>query len=242
MPASSNLGTHRALERLRSALDQRPSLGYADFEVADELRSLIDDLTRIQNALAELEKRMRPFVERLAPALLGLRGCSIVTASGFIGHTGTIQNYRSADAFATHAGVAPLSCSSGKYQSVRVNNGGNRQLNRCLHIIANTQIRTPDHPGKIYYERKRTEGKTHRAAMRCLKRKLANVIFNVLKEAANGFPETTFTSCGCLRFGRFGAALRSALRPRRFAPPLRMTWKWRWKLSPSTAALRAFSG
>lgn len=191
VPASSNLGTHRALERLRSALDQRPSLGYADFEVADELRSLIDDLTRIQNALAELEKRMRPFVERLAPALLGLRGCSIVTASGFIGHTGTIQNYRSADAFATHAGVAPLSCSSGKYQSVRVNNGGNRQLNRCLHIIANTQIRTPDHPGKIYYERKRTEGKTHRAAMRCLKRKLANVIFNVLKEAANGFPETT---------------------------------------------------
>ena len=28
VPASSNLGTHRALERLRSALDQRPSLGY----------------------------------------------------------------------------------------------------------------------------------------------------------------------------------------------------------------------
>ena len=126
---------------------------------------------------------MRPFVDRLAPTLLELRGCSVISAAGLIGHTGSTFNYRNADAFASHAGTAPVQCSSGKYESVRLSTGGNLQLNRCLHNIANSQMHADGHAGSIYYDRKRGEGKTHREAMRCLKRRLATVIFRVLSSA-----------------------------------------------------------
>lgn len=179
-----DLTSVRALDQLDAALSEHPVKGYADFELVDEIRDIIVELRRIHDLVLDLEKRIRPFVERLAPQLLELRGCSIISAAGLIGHTGGICNYRNADAFAAHAGTAPIQCSSGKYQSVRLNTGGNRQLNRCLHNIANTQMRTDGHAGKIYYDRKRAEGKTHREAMRCLKRRLASVVFRLLQTAA----------------------------------------------------------
>lgn len=185
LPRSGDL-THKAsLEQLETALDERAPQGFAEFEVADETRELIADLRQIHSRLADMEKRLRPFVETLAPGLLEVRGCSVISAAGLIGHTGSVSNYRSDDAFAAHAGVAPIPCSSGQYRSVRVNTGGNRQLNRCLHNLANTQLRTPNHIGKAYYDRKRSEGKTHREAMRCLKRSLARVVFHILRDAVN---------------------------------------------------------
>lgn len=182
----NDLTTGRSLDTLESALQAKRLHGYAEVEVADEIRDLIADLRRIQQLVGALEKRMRPFVSRLAARLLELRGCSVISAAGFIGHAGSMLNYRNADTFASHAGAAPIPCSSGKHQAMRVNTGGNRQLNRCLHNMANVQMRTDGHVGKAYYDRKRAEGKTHREAMRCLKRRLASVVFRTLWTAAEG--------------------------------------------------------
>src|SRR5437763_577568 len=58
--------------------------------------------------------------------------------------------------------------------------GGNRQLNCALHRIAITQARV--HPAaRAYISRKKTEGKSNREAIRCLKRQLARTVFNTLK-------------------------------------------------------------
>jgi len=179
----SDVTSGAALKELAGHLSGLETEGYADFEALDELRDLISDLERIQRRVAELEERLRPFVDRLAPNLLQLRGCSLISAAGLIGHIGSTSNYRDADAFAAHAGAAPVPCSSGKYESWRLRTGGNRQLNRCLHNIANVQMRTNDHIGKLYYDRKRAEGKTHREALRCLKRRLATVTFRLLRAA-----------------------------------------------------------
>jgi len=186
----ADLTSDKTLEAVEKSLRGTQTYGYADYEVVDELRDLLTDLHRIADRIADLETRMRPFVERLAPVLLELRGCSVISAAGLIGHVGSTHNYRNADAFASHAGTAPVPCSSGKYQSVRLSTGGNRQLNRCLHNIANSQMHAAGHAGKVYYDRKRSEGKTHREAMRCLKRRLATVVFRALKSAQSS-RETT---------------------------------------------------
>ena len=177
-----DLSSVRALDAVKKALQKYHTCGFTDFQVVDEIGDLLSDLRLISKRIAELERRMRPFVKRLVPKLLELRGCSVISAAGLVGHTGSTLNYTDAHAFAAHAGAAPVKCSSGKYDSVRVSTGGNRQLNRCLHNIANTQMRTPSHAGEIYYKRKRSEGKTHREAMRCLKRRLAAVVFRILRE------------------------------------------------------------
>lgn len=184
LPRAPDLTSGRALDRLEGSLNAKTAAGYAEAEIIDEVRELIADLRRIHDLIGQLEKRMRPFVERLAPGLLQIRGCSVISAAGLIGHAGAMENYASSDSFASHAGVAPIPCSSGNHQAVRVNVGGNRQLNRCLHNIANTQARTGGHAGKVYYDRKRAEGKTHREAMRCLKRRLARVVFHAMQTAS----------------------------------------------------------
>jgi hypothetical protein len=38
----------------------------------------------------------------------------------------------------------------------------------------------PQHPGRAYYQRKRTAGKSHKEALRCLKRRLSDVIYRQL--------------------------------------------------------------
>lgn len=179
----ADLTTARSLDTADTALEQYAPIGFSGVELVDDIRDLLADVRQLTQDIRDLEKRIVPFVDRLAPGLLSLRGCSLVTASGLIGHSGLMSNYRSVDEYASHTGTAPVSCSSGKHSAMRLNTGGNRQLNRCLHTIANTQIRTAGHEGQAYYERKRAEGKTHRAAMRCLKRKLANVVYRLLLAA-----------------------------------------------------------
>ncbi|GAA0742556.1 hypothetical protein GCM10010199_69170 [Dactylosporangium roseum] len=53
---------------------------------------------------------------------------------------------------------------------------GNRRINRVLHIMAIVQLRH-DTPGRAYYRRRLTEGKTSMEALRALKRQLSDVVF-----------------------------------------------------------------
>ena len=77
------------------------------------------------------------------------------------------------------AGVAPIPASSGQISRMRLNRGGNRQLNRALHAIALAQARTYP-PAQAFVARKRAEGKSWREAIRALKRHLARVVFRLL--------------------------------------------------------------
>ena len=54
---------------------------------------------------------------------------------------------------------------------------GNRQINAAIHRIALTQLRLKDSLGRAYYDKKIAEGKTKTEALRCLKRRLARVVF-----------------------------------------------------------------
>jgi len=49
--------------------------------------------------------------------------------------------------------------------------------------VALIQIQSKDHVGRVYYDRKRAEGKNYRSAFRCLKLRLATVVYYRLREA-----------------------------------------------------------
>jgi len=115
--------------------------------------------------------------------LLTLPGAGSIVTAMLIGEVGDIRRFRSADAFAALAGVAPIPASSGQTQRMRLNRGGNRQLNRALYTIALSQaFHHP--PAKAYIARKRAEGKTWREALRALKRQLVRTVFSLLQAGA----------------------------------------------------------
>jgi transposase len=89
------------------------------------------------------------------------------------------------------AGCAPIPVWSGKTEGrVRLNRGGNRQLNCAIHRIAVTQIRL-EGPGKEYYERLREQGKTVMEALRCLKNQIARRIWRTLTRTHAGVLTST---------------------------------------------------
>ena len=61
----------------------------------------------------------------------------------------------------------------------RLSRGGNRQINRVLHIMAVAQLRSPTE-GRAHYDRKKAAGKTSMEAMRCMKRRLSDIVYRQL--------------------------------------------------------------
>ena len=89
---------------------------------------------------------------------------------------------RSEAAFAALAGVSPLEASSGQHVRHRLNRGGDRDLNRALHTVALTRLRS--HPETIAYQQKRSaQGKSNRDIKRSLKRTLARKLYRCIQTA-----------------------------------------------------------
>lgn len=194
----SDLTTEIGLAYVERSIKEFRQMDDSTHALVDELRYATEDVRRLNERIRSIENFLGPLVRRVAPKLLEVRGVSIVVAAGLIGNGGDVANCRDANAFAMRSGTAPVSCSSGKRSSVRVNIGGNRQLNRLLHIIALNQIRAGKHCGKVYYDRKRAEGKSAKRALRCLKRQLSNTVFSLLREAARAgcsAAVTSFAAC-----------------------------------------------
>ena len=62
----------------------------------------------------------------------------------------------------------------------RLSRYGDRQLNAAIHTIAMVQVRMPGSAGRAYYDRRLAAGASPRAAMRCLKRQLSNVVRRIM--------------------------------------------------------------
>ena len=82
--------------------------------------------------------------------------------------------------FAALCGVSPIEASSGKTHRRRLNRGGDRHANCALHTIVLSRLRW-DARSRAYVQRRITEGKTKREAIRCLKRYVAREIYQLIK-------------------------------------------------------------
>jgi len=142
------------------------------------VRQLATRIAALTTAIAELPALMGRRVLALGTPLVQLRGVGPVTAARLRGELGCLRRVHSAAALAARAGLAPVAVASGSRHGHRANFGGNRQRNRAIHVIALTQRRCAP-LAQADYAKKRAEGKTARAAMRCRKRRLVDVLYRL---------------------------------------------------------------
>lgn len=143
-------------------------------------RELLARCRELSRRIDELYRELAALVRMQAGELLELPGCGPLTAAQLIGEIAGVERFASDAKLAKHSGAAPLPASSGQKQRYRLNRKGNRQLNCALHRIAVTQGRVHP-PARAYLARKQAEGKSRIEALRCLKRHLARVVFQILK-------------------------------------------------------------
>jgi transposase len=131
-------------------------------------------------------------VPRLQPALCTtvteIFGVGPVIAATVIGDAGDVARFASRDHFAAYNGTAPIEVSSGNRKIYRLSPRGNRRINHAIHMAAITQIRHANSDGRAYYDKKVAEGKTHKEALRSLKRRISNAIYARLQDDARQAP------------------------------------------------------
>src|SRR6187200_1555253 len=142
----------------------------------DELRRL-GELTL---AINRLEREITELVQQIAPQLLSEPRFGPLIAAKLVGEIAGAQRFATAAKLARAAGVAPIPASSGNTQRHRLDHGGNRQINAALHRVIVTRARC-NPPTREYIERRRSEGKSTREAIRCLKRHLTRRVWRLLQ-------------------------------------------------------------
>lgn len=163
---NSRTNLKAALALLRSDRSVRAAL----------IRDRIAEIRRIEDKIGSIENQIASAVKASGTTLTEMRGIGFIIAAKIIGEVGDLSRLRSKGAFAMLTGTAPLEASSGKTKRHRLNRGGNRQLNYALHVMALARWRG-DADTKVYMDRLRSEGKSQKEAMRCLKRHLSNLVF-----------------------------------------------------------------
>jgi transposase len=175
----------RIRARLARQLGRLPAS--PELRVAKAQLRRINEITKEQQ---ELFAELTDLIKAHAPQLLEQRSIGTVTAAVIIGRTAGARRFRNEACFARHAGTAPIPASSGKTIRHRLHRGGDRQLNRAIHIIALGRAAW-DPDTRTYIERRVSEGKTKREAIRCLKRHLARQIWHLLYNTQPDAPAIT---------------------------------------------------
>jgi transposase len=141
---------------------------------------LLEDIRSLDAQLKASHKRIKEAVKASGTSVTALYGIGPIIAAELIGHSGDVRRFANRDAYASYNGTAPVEFSSGGRVVHRVSQRGNRMLNHAVHMAAITQLRQPTTEGRLYFERRLTEGKTKREAIRSLKRHLSNAVYRQL--------------------------------------------------------------
>lgn len=136
------------------------------------LRREIEDLEHQITALADQSE--------LAKRLSSIPGFGLICRAELAGEIGELARFESEAGLAVYMGMAPLTNSSGTFNGSKRPRQVNRHAKTAMMTAAVRHLeQVPESRG--YYDKKRTEGKKHNQAVRCLGRQLVRTIWSMVK-------------------------------------------------------------
>lgn len=160
--------------------------------VGELAKGVIDLDARIKHADTAVEERFRR--HRLAEVITSLPGMGYRLGAEFLAAVGDPGLIESADHLAAWAGLAPVPKDSGKRTGrLQTPMRYNRALRRVFYMSALTSVRCHAE-SRIYYDRKRTEGKRPVQAVVCLARRRTNVLFALMRDNRTWTNEAPITT------------------------------------------------
>lgn len=146
---------------------------------------VIEDAKRVlalSGKIKRIEVKLKDLIgqSHLASTIASITGFGHICSAELAGEIGTMKRFLSEAALARYIGMAPLDNSSGVYKGAK----GGKQINRrakaaMMTAVARHYLHTPQ--SKVYYEKKRAEGKKHNQAVRSLGRYMTRVIWSLVK-------------------------------------------------------------
>jgi len=178
---------HIGLNRAREILGNLQDTTVAFQELRDTaVQSTIRQIQFCMQEIDSLEAILTDVMEWFDTTLTSMAGIDTISAAQFISCIGDINRFPSPAKLARYAGIAPVLYSSGKKDMSFANKRGNRELNSLFYLLAVRLIATSQ-ANKVrnaffheYYHRKLSEGKTKTQALKCVQRRLVNIVWTML--------------------------------------------------------------
>ena len=174
---------HAIVEAVMAALDEQsvtvPGTRAAELvlpQLADQLTSL---LAQREQAATQVEEMLD--AHPLAAVLTSMPGIGVRTGARILLEVGDGTTFPTPGHLAAYAGLAPVTRRSGSsIRGEHPSRGGNKNLKRAMFLSAFAALSDPT--SRAYYDRKRTQGKKHNAALICLARRRCDVIYAMLRD------------------------------------------------------------
>lgn len=147
-------------------------------------KSKQQELARIRQTQKQCVVKLRELLLNQGANLTSMKGVAVVLAAKIVAHSGGINRFKNINDFIQYAGIAPKEKSSGKTKRHVNNQTGNRNLNHAFYLAALLQLQW-NKKAKAYFEKKLSEGKTKKHALRCLMKRTACIIYGLLKSGEN---------------------------------------------------------
>jgi transposase len=147
------------------------------------------DIERLDAKLKAMKAELKAAVQASGSHLMDIHGIGPAGAARILADVGDVARFPNRSHFASWTGTAPIDASSGQHTHHRLSRAGNRRINHVLYMAGIVQLRH-DTPGRAYYRRRVAEGKTPMEAMRCLRRRLSDVVYRQLAADARALWQT----------------------------------------------------
>jgi len=167
-----------------AVLEQAEPSGAVEAARCELAAEFLEDLRRFDVQMRDTRKKLAVVVRAAGTTVTEIFGVGPVVAATVIGVVVDVSRFPGRDHFAAYNGTAPIEVSSGNRKIYRLSRRGNWRLNHAIHMAAVTQIRHRHSDGRACYDRKLAEGKTHKEALRSLKRRVSDAIFARLQADA----------------------------------------------------------
>lgn len=160
----------------------KSSVGISEPHYAFELADAIEEMEHIQRRINAYDVQIKAYVDELCPNLLSIPGVGYTTAGLIVGEIRDIKRFHSAESLISYSGIDVTVYESGKYKGSHLmpSKKGSRYLRYALFQVARI-IWQHDPVYKAYYEKKRAEGKHYYVILGHIQKKLARLIYSILK-------------------------------------------------------------
>ena len=155
-----------------------------DFIVSSSIRQL----KNVKSEMLKVEEEIKIILPEFGLKLRTMGGIDYITEASLIAEIGDIRRFSNSAKLAKYAGISPISYSSGKTDKLLCNALGDRRLNSLIHSLAVKVSNNAGDSGKAvnpifydYYRKKLREGKTKKQALKCVSRRLVNIIYGMMK-------------------------------------------------------------
>ena len=158
--------------------DFSDEVDYVGPMILDDARRLLGLMATIDHLEGDIDKQVAQSID--ARHIDSIPGFGRVCSAELAGEIGTWMRFPKQSSFSFYLGMAPLSNTSGTYRGSKPPKQVNTRARKAM-MTATCRHMSCVPESRAYYDKKRTEGKSHNQAVRALGRHLSRVIWSMLR-------------------------------------------------------------